>query len=153
MPAFSSTIPFDAHGVDPHATEELYGPIPTSAAPRTPNAVVVDLHTDIVIPNYDMYYSVPIRSFRPSYVALADGSLVASPLIEDVRSANVYLTVVSALGAFFLMNSFTAAQFIRRGKIKKKGLLYVLFVAQVLGVVAMLARMEPFYDQYASCRA
>ena len=116
--------------------------------------VLVDLHTTIVIPNFDLYYSGhPIQSFQPSYHALGDGSLVATPFIVDVRSANILLALFSALAMFFVMNTLSAAEFFRTVKIKRMGLFYVLLFSQLLGAVGMLTPMVTYFDQFVSCTA
>lgn len=119
----------------------------------TPDAVLLDLHTTIVIPDYYLYYHAPISSFHPTYHALADGSLVATPFIADMRSANIHLACISAITMFFLVTTLTTAQYIRRGKIKKKGLFWFLLFSQLLGMIAMLSMIVPFFDQFVGCKA
>lgn len=125
---------------------------PTNHYNSSPNVVLVDLHTTIVIPDFDLYYNGrPIQSFQPSYHALGDGSLVATPFIVDVRSANILLALFSALAMFFVMNTVSAAYFVRIGKVKRMGLFYVLFSSQLLGTIAMLTPIITYFDQFVSC--
>lgn len=117
----------------------------------TPKAVVLDLHTTIVIPDFHLYYHTPISHFQPDYHALGDGSLVATPLIADIRSANIQLSLMSALAMFFLVTSVISMQYLRRGKIKTKVLFYILLASQVLGLVSILMVIIPFYNQFIDC--
>ncbi|KIP12582.1 hypothetical protein PHLGIDRAFT_262280 [Phlebiopsis gigantea 11061_1 CR5-6] len=118
----------------------------------TRNVVIVDLHTTVVIPDFHLYYGdQSIQSFQPPYHALGDGSLVATPFIVDVRGANLLLVIFSALAMFFILNTITAIQFLRRWTVKRMSLFYVLFVSQLLGAVGMLAPLVTYFDQFASC--
>lgn len=117
----------------------------------SPNIVVIKLHTTVVIPNYELYYSAPIDAFEPPYHALADGSLVATPFISDVRDANLLLVLLSAAAAFFLINTLSCISFLRRGNIKNKILLYLLLASQVLGVPAMGVLLATYFDQFTNC--
>ena len=117
----------------------------------SPNIVVIKLHTTVVIPNYELYYSAPIDAFEPPYHALADGSLVATPFITDVRDANLLLVLLSAAAAFFLINTFSCISFLRRGNIKNKILLYLLLTSQALGIPAMIVLLATYFDQFTNC--
>ena len=77
--------------------------------------------------------------------------MVASPLIADLRSANVQLAVMSALAMFFLVTTVLSIQYLRRGKIKKKTLFYILLASQVLGLVSIITIIVPFFNQFISC--
>lgn len=123
----------------------------SSCCGSSPNIVVIKLHTTVVIPNYDLYYSAPIDAFNPPYHALADGSLVATPFITDVRGANLLLVLLSAAATFFFINTFWAASFLRKGNIKNKTLLYFLLASQALGVAAMGSLLATYFDQFANC--
>ncbi|PSR85857.1 hypothetical protein PHLCEN_2v5333 [Hermanssonia centrifuga] len=127
--------------------------VSSACCSSTPNIVVLDLHTTIVIPNYSLFYSTPIASFLPDYRALADGSLVAPPLISDIESANVHLALMSALAMFFIITTLTSIRYIRRGKFKKKILFYILFASQLLGLVSIVALIIPFFNSFVSCTA
>lgn len=129
----------------------LHSAFSTICCGSSPNIVVLKLHTTVVIPNYNLFYTAPIESFEPPYHALADGSLIATPFIADLRGANLLLILLSAAAMFFTMNTFTAVSFLRRGKIKNKSLLYLLLVSQVLGIPAMISLMVTFFDQFANC--
>ena len=76
---------------------------------------------------------------------------MATPFIVDVRGANLLLVIFSALAMFFILNTITAIQFLRRWTVKRMSLFYVLFVSQLLGAVGMLAPLVTYFDQFASC--
>ena len=119
----------------------------------TPNIVVIELATTLRIPDFARFYDTPIESFRPSYNALADGSLVSPPLISDIRNANGWLLVYGATGAFFLLNSIFSLRYIREGHVKKKALFYLLFFSQLLGLMTVTPMIVPFFTQSANCTA
>ncbi|KAI0348654.1 hypothetical protein BDW22DRAFT_112554 [Trametopsis cervina] len=160
-PAFSTPDPFtDETALENRSASEIFNPplsrttVPahsTSHSTATPNAVEIDLHTTIIIPNYEIYYGTNISSFKPNYHALGDGSLVATPFIADISSANVQLACTSALAAFFCVTSWITVQYIRHGKIKRKGLFYVLLCSQLLGLAAMLIFIVPSFNQSVDC--
>lgn len=116
-----------------------------------PDIVVIKLHTTVVIPDYNLYYTTPIDSFEPPYHALADGSLIATPFIADLRNANLVLVLLSAAAAFFAINTLWAITFLRRGNIKNKTLLYALLTSQVVGIPAMISLVATYFDQFANC--
>ena len=142
-----------APSASPSTTDAAQSSTSTRSPNPGPNILEIDLHTTVIIPDFHRFYSGNISSFRPSYHALADGSLVASPLISDIRSANIQLASTSAIAAFFFLTSWLAARYVRRGKIKRKGLFYALLVSQLLGLGAMVIMLVPYFDQFISCVA
>ncbi|KAI0704932.1 hypothetical protein BC835DRAFT_1410268 [Cytidiella melzeri] len=147
----SSSTPADSTS----AAISFVTPSPTSTpsfdSSTSPNIVELHLHTTILIPDFSRYYKGDIRNFHPNYHALADGSLVATPFISDLRSANLQLAYVSAFIAFFCITSWSAIQYIRRGKVKRKGLFYALLASQILGLGASVIVIVPFFNQFISC--
>ena len=149
-----SVLPQDALSTarSPRASNILQGDLASAQAlPALPTAVVIDLHTSVVIPDYHLYYAGPISTFHPEYHALGDGSLVAPPLIADLRSANVQLSLMSALAMFFLVTTMLSIQYLRRGKIKKKILFYIFSASQALGLASIITIIVPFFNQFVSC--
>jgi hypothetical protein len=132
------------------AFAQSFSTTPSQSHP-TSNAVLIELHTTVLIPDYALYYKGSLQSFVPQYHALADGSLVATPFITDVRSANVLLAVLGVSTMFFIVNTCTAIQYLRRNRIRKMFLFYFLLASQVLGTTATLAQMSTFFDQFAHC--
>ncbi|KAK7694521.1 hypothetical protein QCA50_001707 [Cerrena zonata] len=124
---------------------------PSPSSCSTPNIVVIELATTLRIPDFARFYDTPIESFRPSYNALPDGSLVSSPLATDIRTANGWLLVFGATGVFFLLNSLSSFRYVREGHIKKKGLFYLLCCSQILGLMSVIAMLVPFFIQSLHC--
>ncbi|KII93201.1 hypothetical protein PLICRDRAFT_35385 [Plicaturopsis crispa FD-325 SS-3] len=116
-----------------------------------PNQVDIQLSTTINIPNYTRYYHQPIESFRPTYVALQDGSLVAPPFLVDMRNASIHLAITGAMLLVFARNTVVSAEYIRRAKVKRKTLFYLLFVSQFLGVVSSIPTIVGYFDQSTNC--
>lgn len=115
------------------------------------DSVVVDLRTTVTINHFHQYYDGPIDTFTPSYVALADGSLVNPPLLDDLKATCVKLAVLSALFMFFLINALTATRYLYRRLVKNKTLFYLLLTSQTFGVIAMIAMLIPFFNTAANC--
>ncbi|CAL1696081.1 unnamed protein product [Somion occarium] len=119
----------------------------------TPNVVIIKLATTIEIPDYNRFYSSAINSFRPTYSALPDGSLVTPPLISDIRTANSWLLVYATIGTFCLLNTITSFRYVRKGQVKNKFLFYLLLCSQILGLAAIIPMIIPYFSQSVSCTA
>ncbi|CAA7266577.1 unnamed protein product [Cyclocybe aegerita] len=125
---------------------------PAASTSCPPNTLVVQLATTLVIPDYTLYYSpTPIESFRPTYAALNDGSLLAPPFYEDLTNANLGLLMTGALAVVFLRNIIVSGDYLRRGKVKKKNLFYILFLSQLLAPVAFVPIILSYFTQRISC--
>ncbi|OCH96527.1 hypothetical protein OBBRIDRAFT_787084 [Obba rivulosa] len=124
---------------------------PTPSCSPTPNVVVIDLYTTLTIPDYSLYYSTPIESFRPTFLALPDGSLISQPFIADQKWSNAWLFVYGSLTMLFLYNSVIAGSYIRRVKVKNKSLFWLLFVSQILALAAPVSEVVGAFDFTASC--
>ena len=143
----------------PSPTPHTIPPFPSipSITPRaqpspTDTQVVVDLSTVITISNFSRFYpSVSPDSFQPIYYTLADGSLVAPPLLDDLRISNIFLIITGCLLSIFLRNSFISAIYAWRGKVRRKGLLYILFFSQLLGPIAIISIIIAQFDISANC--
>ncbi|KAF9015302.1 hypothetical protein BDQ17DRAFT_1229006 [Cyathus striatus] len=117
-----------------------------------PNEVVIHLSTTLVIPDYKRYWEpTPIPSFQPTYLALDDGSLVTSPFTQDLWNANLSLLVTGALAMLFTRNIFVSADYIRRGKVKRKALFYILFLSQILAPVSLVPVILSYFYKWTDC--
>ncbi|KAF9240911.1 hypothetical protein BU15DRAFT_17163, partial [Melanogaster broomeanus] len=117
-----------------------------------PEGVVIEFSTLVTIPDFSMFYpGIPSESFQPIYYALDDGSLIASPLVDDLRVNNMVLIITGCLLTVFLRNIWKAATYIRRGKVKKKGLLYAVLVSQLFGPVALIATITAQFSRSVNC--
>lgn len=115
------------------------------------DSVVIELSTTVTIDHFRKFYDGPIDSFTPSFVALADGSLVNPPLLDDMKASALKLAVTSSLFIFFLNNTLTATFYLYRGSVKNKTLFYLLLSSQVLGLVGVNFLLVPFFYALADC--
>lgn len=116
-----------------------------------PNKVVIHLSTAIIIPDYSLYYNIPIESFQPKYYALDDGSLIAPPFIQDLAGANISLLVTSFIAMLFVRNIIVTGDYIRRGKVKNKTLFHILFLSQVLAPISFVPIIISYFNQFLNC--
>lgn len=126
---------------------------PTPSCSDVPNVVKVAVHTTVTIPDYSRFYPTPINSFQPTFIPLGDGSLITPVLESDFRLTCAWLVVLGAMLMFFIRNTLTSAAFIRRAKVKKKNLFFVLFASQVLGIAGITPDLVSHFDYSASCSA
>ncbi|KAF8973889.1 hypothetical protein BDZ97DRAFT_403352 [Flammula alnicola] len=124
-------------------------PAPSSCPPNT---LVVQLSTTLVIPNYNLFYApISIETFIPTYSTLPDGSLLTPPFHQDLINSNLGLVLAGALATVFARNILVSGDYIRRGKVKKKTLFYVLFLSQILAPVAIVPIILSYFTQQMSC--
>uniref|UniRef100_A0A8H8CQM9 Uncharacterized protein n=1 Tax=Psilocybe cubensis TaxID=181762 RepID=A0A8H8CQM9_PSICU len=127
-------------------------PTPTSTCP--PNALVVQLSTTLLIPDYSRFFApTNIETFSPSYTALADGSLLTPPFNRDITDSNLSLLVTGALAIIFARNIIVSGDYVRRGKVKKRFLFYVLFLSQILSPIAFIPVILSYFSQSLHCTA
>ncbi|KAF8559218.1 hypothetical protein OG21DRAFT_710042 [Imleria badia] len=132
-------------------------PPPPAITPRAqpspqPTSLVVDLTTLITISDFSAFYpAASPDSFQPIYYPLADGSLVAPPFHDDLTVNNVFLIVTGCLLSIFIRNVYLAAIYLWTGKVKKKGLLYTLFLSQLLGPIAIIPFIVAQFSRSADC--
>jgi hypothetical protein len=123
-------------------------PVPTSC----PNALVVQLSTQVYVPNYTTFFApTPIQSFVPTYTTLADGSLLTPAFMRDQRDANLSLFILGLLAMLFTRNIFVSGDYLRRNTVKKKKLFYTLFLSQILAPVAFIPIIMSYFTQRMSC--
>ncbi|KAI0068421.1 hypothetical protein BV25DRAFT_1896578 [Artomyces pyxidatus] len=116
-----------------------------------PDVVVVKLRTAVTIPNYQEFYTTPIQSFQPTYVALPDGSLLASPAYQELRIAGTDLIIFGAYLLLSVRNICVSLGYIRRMKVKNKDVFYVLLVSQLFGPIPWVSLVISFYEQSVNC--
>lgn len=120
--------------------------------PCTPPEVVIVLSTTVIIKDYPLYYSpTPISSFRPTWRALPDGSLIAPPYDQDFLNANLNLFVLGAVAAVFIRNILASVSYLRRGKVKKKTLFYLLLFSQLLAPLSLIPVIISYFWDGLSC--
>lgn len=124
-----------------------------SLACCTPNEVVVELATALIIPDYSRFYDTPIQSFHPTYHALDDGSLVAPPYTQDLLSANANLLINGMLVMLFARNILVSCDYIQRCNVKRKSLFYILLLSQLLAPISLIPVILSFFNQHLNCTA
>ncbi|KAG6846007.1 hypothetical protein H0H87_011055 [Tephrocybe sp. NHM501043] len=117
------------------------------------NKVIINLSTALVIPDYSLYYSGPLDSFQPSFYALDDGSLITPPFVEDLSDANLSLLVNGMLTMLFIRNIIVSGDYLRRVRVKKKTLFYVLFLSQILAPIGLIPVIMSSFSQALNCTA
>ncbi|KAK0465429.1 uncharacterized protein EV420DRAFT_1514318 [Desarmillaria tabescens] len=135
----------------PSQSHTLLPRVTSSSTCCTPNEVVIALTTTLAIPDYTRYYDVPIAQFTPSYRVLDDGSLVAPPLMDDLRFDAARTLVAGMLTTLFTRNLFVSGDYIRRAKVKSKILFYTLFASQLFGAFALIPIIIPEFDLTFDC--
>lgn len=139
----------------PSATYRASSPATTTTASPSccsgSNEVLVQLSTTLTITDYQRYYNSTTQSFIPTYHALPDGSLLTLPYLSDLRETYCVLIYCSILTVVFFRNIIVSGGYIRRGKIKKKGLFYLLFASQLLGPVVLLPLLIVHFTEYVNC--
>ncbi|EJD04180.1 uncharacterized protein FOMMEDRAFT_167420 [Fomitiporia mediterranea MF3/22] len=125
-----------------------------SSCSATPNEVLVQLSTQVLIPDYSSFYTAtPLAQFRPSYSTFPDGSLVADPYIAGVRRGDWTLLFSGMMLMLFIITSIVSADYIRRGRVKYKGLFYALLISQLCGVVSFALTAATVLATGINCRA
>ena len=142
---------------------------PTVTVPVLPSAVItappssssiivqfqiVQLSTTLTISGFNHYYHDivnPSQSFTPTYYPLPDGSLITPPYLSHLKYAHTNIIFLSVLTALFFRNILISGDYIRRGKIKKKGLFYLLFASQLLGPVVLLPQLLAYFHSAVNC--
>ncbi|KAJ6627130.1 hypothetical protein B0H10DRAFT_1995557 [Mycena sp. CBHHK59/15] len=115
-----------------------------------PNEVVIDLTTTLLIPDYARFYDAPILAFQPAYVALPDGSLATTTFMDDLARSYLSLLVTGMLATLFLRNILVSFDYIRRGKMKRKTLFYLLLCSQLLAL-GLVPLLTSYFSQRLNC--
>jgi hypothetical protein len=150
--ATGSSLPVDPTPTfaSPYILLPRITPSPTECPP---NKLVVQLSTAIIIPDFNAFYApASIEAFVPIYSTLPDGSLLTTPFNDDLRDANVGLLIMGALMMVFARNILVSGDYIRRGKVKKKMLFYVLFLSQILAPVSLAPIILTYFNEKISCK-
>ena len=121
-------------------------PTPPTAAP-TPTQLVISLATTITIPS--TFYTEGV--FQPDYHVLQDGSLLTESYQKDLKESMYSLLFFGMITALFFRNIIVSGDYIRRGRIKKKFLFYLLFSSQLLGPVSLIPLLVGFFYSSVNC--
>ncbi|PPQ67352.1 hypothetical protein CVT24_011535 [Panaeolus cyanescens] len=125
---------------------------PPSSSTCPPNTLLIEISTTLPVTDFARFYSPnSIETFEPSYVPLEDGSLITPPFQQDLVDANLSLLVTGALAMLFLRNIIVSGDYLRRGKVKKKILFYVLFASQILAPVGLIPVIVSYFNQTVNC--
>ncbi|KAG1794045.1 hypothetical protein EV424DRAFT_1450970 [Suillus variegatus] len=94
---------------------------------------------------------LPTNLFPKSvYHLLGDGSLVAPPFFDDLSTTHLALVIMTSLFTVFVRNTTLSAAFLWSGGVRKKSLLYTLFLSQLLAPISILsmliAQFHPNFD-------
>ncbi|KAG1785471.1 uncharacterized protein HD556DRAFT_1422291 [Suillus plorans] len=94
---------------------------------------------------------LPTNLFPKSvYHLLGDGSLVAPPFFDDLSTTHLALIIMASLFTIFVRNTTLSVAFLWSGGVRKKSLLYTLFLSQLLAPISILsmliAQFHPNFD-------
>lgn len=117
----------------------------------TPNAVLLKIQTDILISDYSNFYTTPIDQFTMSYTNFPDGSLVATPLLEEAKREDQLLLFTGMMLMFFSINTIISIDYTRRGRVRFKGLFYALILSQIFAVVYFTLLAIQILDDNPDC--
>ncbi|TFY52614.1 hypothetical protein EVJ58_g9912 [Rhodofomes roseus] len=124
-------------------------PAPTLAVPAAP--VVINLHADVTVSRFDHFYDALPSSFRPTYYATVDGSLLSQSYVDEMTTSKSPVFIAGALCVFFLRNARKSLLFLRRTRVKDKTLFYLLALSQILGLVAGVVITVGLLDMSVGC--
>lgn len=127
-------------------------PVPTASCSST-TAVVVQLATALVIPDYSEFYSGSIDSFQPTWSSLDDGSMITPAYTYQLSKSFTQLMMAGALALLFTRNTIASAEYILFSKIKTKNLLHVLFLSQILGLISSAVSISTYFHNSMDCVA
>ena len=119
----------------------------------SPTAVVVQLATDLLIPNFPQFYDEQVETFQPTWTNLADGSLVTPAYLDELSKSFLQLMMAGALLLLFTRNTIASTEYILFSGLKTKTLLYVLFISQVLGVISSAVSIATYFHHSMDCIA
>lgn len=125
----------------------------SSTSESHPQVVIIDLNTSVIIPDFTRFYHTNPASFEPVYYALADGSLVAPPFLSDLRHTNISLVILTFLLTVFARNIWVSATFLWGRTVRKKSLLYTVFVSQLLAPLALIPLLVAHFQRLINCEA
>ncbi|KAJ8494904.1 hypothetical protein ONZ51_g2008 [Trametes cubensis] len=158
-PFTTSTTPDGYETITPTPTNSFVDGISFHAAPcptkppGPPNVVHVVIHTTVTIPDFSQYYTVPIAEFRPSYVALSDGSLVSPVFTPNLKVSESWLVMGGALCMFFFINTYKSVWYCRIVNVKNKSLFYMLVASQFIGLFVSVFFLVADFDLSVDCTA
>ncbi|THH03230.1 hypothetical protein EW145_g6425 [Phellinidium pouzarii] len=125
----------------------------TLSCTDTLDEVLLVISTKAHIMDYSSHYTAtPIEQFRMTYTPLSDGSLVAPPYLYEIQRGNRMLLFVGMMLMLFLRNSVISVDYIRRGRVKFKGLFYALLISQLLAVATFALMATSFFAAYINCK-
>jgi hypothetical protein len=110
-----------------------------------PNEVAIEISTTVLVPDYIRFYDTPISEFHPSYSTLPDGSLIAAPFLDDLARSYLSLLVTAMLATLFLRNIIVCFDYLRRAKMKRRVLFYLLLCSQLLSVRCSFSFRNSFF--------
>ena len=122
-----------------------------SSCSSTPNAVLLDIQTSVLIPDYDSFYTTPIYEFKMTYTKFPDGSLVAPPFLEESRREDWLLLFTGMMLMLFTITSIISMDYTRRGRVRFKGLFYALILSQVFAVIYFVLLAIQILDEDPNC--
>lgn len=117
---------------------------PTRTYYTSPSPVVVKLNAIFTITPSDLP--------GPVYHLLGDGSLISPLFFHDLSATYLALVIMASLFTVFARNVALSAAFLCSGRVRKKSLLYTLFLSQLLAPVSILSLLVAQFHPNFDCR-
>lgn len=153
IPTFSSSLTSAPSLVTHPPTLRVRDADASTTSSQCPNEVLVKISTQVLIPDYREYYhDIPIQQFRMNYKALPDGSLVTETYLKEIQQGNWFLLLIGMFLMLFLRNTIVSADYIRRGRVKRRGLFYTLIISQAAGVLTFIILATSYLTSHVDCR-
>ncbi|KAG2061993.1 hypothetical protein BDR06DRAFT_1016013 [Suillus hirtellus] len=87
------------------------------------------------------------------YHSLANGSILVAPLFfDDLAATYLSLVIMGSIFTIFARNITLSAAFLWSGRVRKKSLLYTLFLSQLLAPVAILSLLIAQFHPHLDCK-
>ncbi|KAK7463730.1 hypothetical protein VKT23_005667 [Stygiomarasmius scandens] len=126
-------------------------PIPTTDC--CPSAVVLQIQTAVLIPDYARFYSEPPSSFNPQYIPIEDGSLVTPVFASDIAHAYHLLFLLGLLAMLFFSNLVVSISYLCRTRVYNKALFRTLVLSQLLAFAGVVPMVLSFFFESVNCTA
>ncbi|THU91757.1 hypothetical protein K435DRAFT_224676 [Dendrothele bispora CBS 962.96] len=126
-------------------------PIPTQSC--CPSAVVLQIQTAVLIPDYNRFYDEPPSNFDPHYIPIADGSLVTPVFANDLAYAYRLLLLLGLLAMLFFSNLVASVSHLGRARTCSKMLFRTLVISQFLAFASVMPVIFSFFLDSVDCTA
>ncbi|KAG1885752.1 hypothetical protein F4604DRAFT_1727935 [Suillus subluteus] len=122
------------------------GSPPTRTYYSPPSPIIIQLNTIITI----SASGLPTKG--SVYHLFGDGTLIAPPFFNDLSTTYLALVIMASLLTVFARNTILSVAFLWSGRVRKKSLLYTLFLSQLLAPVSILSLLIAQFNPNFDCK-